>query len=177
MATVMGIVEAHDGRIRVDTEPGQGTTFTIALPAARTGPVEAAAVPSRAAWTATGLALLADDEPAIRAVASQLLNNAGFDVVEAADGKEAVALFEERREQISVVLLDVTMPEMDGREARRRMRALNGSVPIVLMSGYAHGAAADELAADARTWFLHKPFHTTDLLDQLREAMADAAAS
>ena len=171
LATVAGIVRAHDGRIRVDTEPGRGTRFTIELPASTAPcPEGKRADAVSAPWEGSGVVLLADDEPAVRSVTHEMLVGAGFEVIEACDGSEAVDLFHERHDEITIVLLDITMPELDGKEAFVEIRACSPDVPIVLMSGYADDVLADP-ASGYRSSFLKKPFRSAGLIEKLGEAM------
>ena len=169
LATVLGIVRAHSGLTRVTSAPGQGTTFTIALPAASN--TRAALTPAPTAdspWRGKGVALLADDEPEVRHVIRSMLAEAGFSVIEASDGREAVAAFQARSAEIDVVVMDRTMPGLDGREAFDRIRAASDRVPVIFISGYTD-ALADGL--DAHTRVLHKPFRTAAFTTAVREVM------
>jgi signal transduction histidine kinase/CheY-like chemotaxis protein len=168
LATVLGIVRAHSGMTRVTSAPGQGTTFTIALPAAaRTGAAVTAAPLAQSPWQGTGVALLADDEPEVRNVIRSMLAEAGFSVIEASDGREAVAVFQARSAEIDLVVMDRTMPGLDGREAFHRIREASDRVPVIFVSGYTD-ALSERL--DPHTWVLHKPFRTATLTTAVREA-------
>ena len=169
LATVMGIVRSHHGLTRVTTAPGRGTSFCVALPIA----AEPQALPTnppgrRDGWLGKGLALLADDESEVRTVVRSMLAGAGFEVIEAVDGREAVSRFRERSEQIDVIVLDQTMPALGGQEAYAEIRAVSPQVPVVFMSGYTDG---DRGPLGPRTAFLRKPFRASMLADKLREAM------
>ena len=173
LATVVGIVRSHEGFTRVRSAPGKGTTFTIALPiAAERAPEDdiRGIAPSPFVRSAgrTGLALLADDEPAVRQVVHAMLTDDGFDVVEAVDGREAVAAFADRPGDFSLVVLDHAMPGLDGGEAFTRIRADAPDVPVVFMSGHTDSVLPP---LDARTAFLHKPFHAGSLSAKVREVM------
>lgn len=109
-----------------------------------------------------GLALVADDEPTVRQVGELMLAQAGFEVLTAADGAEAVAAFEAHADRIRVVLLDLMMPVMDGTEALAAIRA-RSAVPVILCSGYTSEAVPEDLAADGTTAFLQKPFARAEL--------------
>jgi CheY-like chemotaxis protein len=167
LATVLGIVRAHSGLTRVVTTPGGGTTFTIALPAS---PQRRASVVQRrsteGAWHGQGLALLADDEPEVREVVGSMLADAGFSVIEASDGQEAVVAFQARSSEIDVVVMDLTMPGLDGREAVERIRAVSPRVPVIFISGYTEGPP-ETIGSRAR--FLHKPFRAGAFTTAVRE--------
>jgi len=171
LATVMGIVKGHDGAIQVESSVGHGTRITIALPATPGALVSAGrgADPSTA-WRATGRALVADDEEAVRRVAVAFLERAGFTVVEASDGAEAVELFKQHAQDVDVVLLDLTMPRMGGREAYAAIREMAPMVPVVFMSGYSepmNGQRTDDPAAT----FLAKPFTFAAMAAKVGAAM------
>ena len=123
----------------------------------------------------SGVALVADDEPAVRKIVSFVLERSGFEVVEAENGREAVDIYQARQAEISVVVLDMTMPEMGGREALERIRALSLDVPVVLMSGYTE-TSPEDLAPGRSPAFLTKPFRTDGLTQKVQEAMAEAGS-
>jgi len=183
LATVFGIVVAHDGSIRVASELGLGSRFTVALPTAvgtpsheqrfDSEPQDSVQLLTEQLPGGSGLALLVDDEAEVRAVLHHMLVKAGFEVLEATNGKQAVEVFRARRDEISIVVLDVTMPEMDGGEALSVMRAHSASVPIILMSGNP-GAKSIDISADPHSWFLKKPFRSADLAARLHEAVGSS---
>ncbi len=169
LATVLGIVRAHSGLTRVTSSPGQGTTFTIALPAAsRTGVPLTLPSLAETPWRGKGVALLADDEPEVRRVVSSMLAEAGFSVIEAFDGREAVAAFQARSADIDIVVMDRTMPGLDGKEAFDRIRAASDRVPVIFISGYTDALPE---GLDAHTRVLHKPFRTATFTTAVKEVM------
>jgi CheY-like chemotaxis protein len=117
-----------------------------------------------------------DDETDARAVARAMGTHLGFHVVEASDGEEAVKLFEQRRGEISLVLMDLTMPRMDGREAFLRMHELDPRVPVVLTSGFSEGDAVVDFAGRGLAGFLPKPYPRAQFEAVLRKAMKEEPA-
>jgi CheY-like chemotaxis protein len=141
LAAVLGILKSHGGALTIDTAPGQGTTFSVYLPQSlapakpRPPPQDRPAAESDGS---PGLeVLVVDDEVLLRRAASRLLTSMGCTVTEASTGAEAVARVMERPSRFGLVLMDYTMPEMNGAEASRRLAAIAPDVPVVLSSGYA----------------------------------------
>jgi len=177
LASVQGIVRRHSGVIQVDTEVGRGTTFRVALPA-RSGPVAPGddTRVSSAAPAGAGLALIVDDEECIRTVASVMLRHAGFDVVTACNGEEGVACLRQHGTAVGLVLLDLTMPVMDGATALVKMRELRKDVPVLLMSGYSDSPLATNYCSYPQVAFLSKPFGADQFYARLTELMEVVSA-
>ncbi|HVI04333.1 MAG TPA: MASE1 domain-containing protein [Enhygromyxa sp.] len=172
MAVVLGIVAAHEGAIKVCSQPGAGTTFEILLPLARERELPVEREPCLAPCCEpmrepSGTVLLAEDEDRVRRTTRLLLENAGFTVVEACDGSEAVERYEASPDDFDVVLLDVTMPGLNGTDALARMRTLDPELPAVLMSGYDEG----RVDPASGTAFVQKPFKIDHLITCMTEAM------
>ncbi len=170
MPATLGIVRGHNGAIQLDTKPGVGTTVTAFFPV-----VEAveAAQPGKAdspvgEWRGSGTVLVVDDEEPVRAVAQAVLEKWGFDVVQAADGQEALAVFQQQADAICAVLLDFTMPQMNGDEAFLEMHRNRPSIPVILMSGYAEEDTVSEFTEQGLAGFIHKPFQPSMLMEKLR---------
>ncbi len=171
LATAFGIVQAHGGSIRVESEAGKGTLFTVALPRSLDQTISVPdPSPLPSPWHATGVALVVDDEDEVRRVAREMVAATGFDVIEAVNGERAIEHFIDRQSEISFVLLDVTMPGVDGVAVLRSIRARSTSVPVILMSGYAEINQIG-IEDDPWTWFLKKPFRSVDMTAVIREAM------
>ena len=134
LSAMLGILRSHHGSLKVYSEPSRGTVFKLFLPALLLGVEDRPPRLAAREWQSHGILLLVDDEPSARAVARELAESMGFQVLEAADGLEAVALFELRHAEITVVLMDLTMPHMDGRQAFLRMH----------QSGSANSGGADQ---------------------------------
>ena len=163
MAVVFGIVRRHDGVLMVRTSPGVGTKVTLLFPV-----LEQRTVVGRgedADWTApsTGKVLLVDDDLAVRDIAHRMLVRRGCDIVAAADGFDAMSLCREIGHDLSFVLLDLSMPGLDGDLVYRGLREKWPRLPVVLMSGYASERVGDLLRGDERAHFLQKPFTMAEL--------------
>ncbi|HEX6643935.1 MAG TPA: ATP-binding protein, partial [Gemmatimonadales bacterium] len=172
LSVVYGIVTQSRGFLWVDSEPGQGTTFTICLPRASGRLLPSAAMPQAAAPGGTETILVVEDEETVRTLASRVLSDAGYGVIRAADGAEAFNVVNDG-ERVDLVLTDVVMPRMSGVELADRLAKIRPDLPVVFMSGY----TGTELVpgVQAATHFLQKPFAAESLLGRIR-AVLDAAA-
>jgi CheY-like chemotaxis protein len=119
-----------------------------------------------------GTILLVDDEEAIRTMGALALSRLGFAVLTAADGREALSLYAQHRDEIALVLLDLTMPHMDGEETFRELRLLDPQVPVVLSSGYSEQEVTSRLAGQNVAGFVQKPYTLELLRERLREALS-----
>lgn len=170
LASTLGIVRSHKGAVFVQSQPGKGTTFRILFPAVGGGRPEALSpeeegtrvMPGESARRA-GAVLVVDDEEAVRRFAVKAVERGGFETIAARDGEEGLSLFRERGEEIGIVLLDLTMPGMDGREVLEEIRAMDSDVPVVLSSGFSADQALMGLEADPGVRFLRKPYSPATL--------------
>ena len=171
LAATLGIVRTHHGALVVRSSPGRGSTFQlflgacVAMPAAQ--PAPAAPPPPNAG----GRVLLVDDEPAVLRSADVLLRSRGYDTVLATDGVEALEKFRATPTGFTAVLLDLTMPRLDGAEVLREIRALNPSARVLIMSGFSEQDVRDRLRGLGPIEFLHKPFALQTLLTRLGEVI------
>jgi len=168
LAAVLGIVRGHRGTIRVHSQPGVGTCFQVYFPPSRKSP-EPAIPPLADDIQGAGTVLVVDDEDIVRVAARTVLENFGYTVVEAANGKEALRVFERHANEITVVLLDMTMPVMSGVETLRRLRHLDPDVAAVASSGY-NESEAMQLFGGSITGFIQKPYTATDLGRKIKAA-------
>jgi PAS domain S-box-containing protein len=173
LATVYGIVQQAGGHIRCYSEPGLGTTFRIYLPRSASAPASPAELPVRAAGSpGTETILLVEDEDHVRAVASRILRRNGYTVLEARTGPEALQLWRERSPTVDLVVTDMVMPEMGGRELARHVRRERPDVPLLFMSGYTEDGAFQRGVLQPGESYLEKPFGEEGLTRMVRRALA-----
>jgi PAS domain S-box-containing protein len=176
LSAMLGILRGHHGSLKVYSEPGRGSAFKLFLPAIPYRSEDHPPRHSGAPWQGRGTLLVVDDEPSARAVARALAEGVGFQVVEAVDGREGVALFELHHREITAVLMDLTMPHLDGRQAFLRMHAVNPDVPVVLTSGYSEQDAIGDFVGRGLAGFLAKPYQSSQFHAVLRQAVEGGLA-
>ncbi len=173
MAAVQGIVRGHRGALEIDSRPERGTRIVVWLPAS----AEPAAAPTElsfsapAPWQGQGTALVIDDDENVREFARRILARLGFEVRIAEDGARGLEIFREHAADIAFVLLDLTMPGMDGEQTFRELRLLQPHVPVVLASGYNEQDATSRFAGAGLAGFIKKPYRIEDLTEVIRTAL------
>jgi len=172
LASVYGIVRNHDGVINVHSEKGHGCTFNIYLPAVESvlsdaSPVVGEELSKGGAETI----LMVDDEEVVLDVGKEMLRQLGYTVLEARGGREAVEIYEEDKGKIDLVLLDMVMPGMGGKEAYDKMKEINPDVKVLLSSGYTKNGQAAEILEQGCNGFIQKPFDIQELSGKMREIL------
>ena len=169
LAAVLGIVRAHKGAIKVYSEFGKGTTFKVLFPALdmEEKRVQPHAPSLSDNWRGKGVILLADDEESLRALGAMMLERLGFTVLTAVDGRDALELYRKRQNEISLVVLDLTMPHMDGAQAFGELRRINPDIRVILASGYSEEDVAARFAGKRLSGVLQKPYSLVKLRELL----------
>ncbi|MBW2645757.1 MAG: response regulator, partial [Deltaproteobacteria bacterium] len=175
LSMVYGIIKQHNGYINVDSESGKGATFNIYLPAVKAAFEETERTPIASPRGGTETVLLAEDDKGVRELMSVVLNGAGYKVIKAVDGDDAVIKFKENRDSIELVILDVVMPKKDGTVAYEEIRAIRSGVKTIFTSGYLGDVISKKRVLEKGTHFIPKPVSPKDLLRKTREALDDGA--
>jgi PAS domain S-box-containing protein len=171
LSMVFGIVKQHDGLIEVYSEIGRGTTFKIYLPAEGKEVAEEAREALPAVRGGTETILVAEDEEALRELARSILEELGYTVMLARDGQEALEIYAGNGERVSLMILDLVMPRMGGREAFEAIRASGGEVPALFMTGYSAELVGGQYAREAGTPLLQKPYTVEAFGRKVREIL------
>jgi CheY-like chemotaxis protein len=171
LAMVYGIVKQAGGSVSVRSAPGEGTIFRVALPATEESLPEQPGSRRLAAAGGTETILLAEDEPAVRAAARRILGHAGYTVIEARGGDDALRLADAHAGKIDVLVTDLVMPGMSGKQLAERICQRRPGIEVVYMSGYVEEGIARHGVLDKDVRFLPKPFTRADLLARVTEAL------
>jgi len=170
LASTYGIINNHDGIINVCSEKGKGTTFDIYLPASKKH-VSGGKKPTGEIMQGSEMILLVDDEEMIVNVGEQMLDRLGYTVIIAKGGKEAIELYKENQEKIDMVILDMIMPDVDGKMAYEKLKEINPGIKVLLSSGYSVTGQAQEILDKGCNGFIQKPFNLKDLSLKLRSIL------
>ncbi|TLS78433.1 PAS domain S-box protein [Mariprofundus erugo] len=171
MSAMLGIVRGHHGIIRVYSEPGRGTTFKILIPATTKKALPSAGTVNHH-WHAHGTVLVVDDEESIRDVASIMLQDMGFDTITANNGEEAVEIYRTQQHAIVAVLLDMTMPKMDGKACLAELLCINPDIRVILSSGYTREDTDDQFPSGLLASFIQKPYTPESLQQTMRQSLS-----
>jgi len=176
LPSVYGIVKNHHGGIHVKSTPGEGSVFRIYLPGAARKEIPSGPLPEETCPKGTETILIVDDDPEIREMGRELLSALGYRTITAEDGEDACRIFQEHRGGIGLVLLDIIMPKMGGREAFRALRKLSPGLPVLLSSGYSVEGLAREILEEGANGFIQKPYGLPELARTIRRIL-DAGRS
>jgi len=175
MSAMLGIVRGHSGALTLESQPGKGSSFTVMLPCMRddTQPAKESAISviDTGAWCTSGSVLVIDDDVAIRETASMMLSAKGFSVLTAEDGQHGLEIFRQHKDQIVAVLLDMTMPNMNGEECFRELQRIRPDVKVLLSSGYTEDDATNRFTGMGLAGFVQKPYAAKHLHHSLRQAL------
>jgi CheY-like chemotaxis protein/two-component sensor histidine kinase len=168
LAAVLGIVRGHQGGIRVYSEAGQGTTFKLLFPVAQSEQLPKEDKPEIQPIPKKGVVLVIDDEAAVREAVNDILSDLGLEVIAAPNGESGLSLFQERSEEIELVLLDLSMPGLSGEDTFRALREIAPNVRVILSSGYNEAEATRRFVGKGLAGFLQKPYDINALISKVQ---------
>jgi PAS domain S-box-containing protein len=171
LATVYGIVHQHKGMITVDSKPDNGTTFKVYLPVCPEDVIDASEKDETDSIGGEETILFAEDEQVVRELGKEILQEAGYTVIVAKNGREAITAYEQNAGKIDVAILDVVMPEMGGKEVFEYIRHRAPDLPTLFASGYSDAAINKEFLEQHKLTLLRKPFGMNELLSALRKVL------
>lgn len=169
LAACYGIIQQHKGAIYVESEVGKGTAVHIMLPLVPKD--EAAPQSSREIKEGEGTILLVDDEPVIRFTGKAILERYGYKVLLAENGEEAVSKYTEHGDSIDVVVCDMIMPKMNGRDCFHAIKTINPRIKFIIVSGFTQNNNTDEMEKQGLAAFIKKPFHAADFIHIVQEVL------
>jgi two-component system, cell cycle sensor histidine kinase and response regulator CckA len=171
LSTVHGIIVQAGGRVEVDSVMGRGTTFTVYLPRAEETASPSDLAISTVSPRGTETILLAEDEPAVRSFARSVLEASGYQVLEAGNGEEGLKLARSHSGPLHLLVTDVVMPKIGGRELAEKMNVLRPNLKVVFISGYADDEAFRRTLQQAGIAYLQKPFTPSALANKIRQVL------
>ncbi len=173
LSMAYGIVRQHNGYINVESEPGKGAVFTIYIPAVESKTAEAQTKPKEAVKCGTETILVAEDDASVLQFLTFLLEDKGYKVIPAKDGRSAVEKFKEHGKKISLAILDVVMPDMNGKKVMDEIQQLPSSsaMKFLFSSGYTHNVVHKDFVLDNKIQLVSKPYDMVELLSKVREIL------
>ncbi|MBF0543573.1 MAG: PAS domain S-box protein [Candidatus Riflebacteria bacterium] len=172
LPAVLGIVHGHKGAIKIESKLGKGTTFQVYFPPSTEIPQPSErSIPNHSNWQGQGTILFVDDEAVLRELGEKLLRRAGFKVITAADGKEAIFKFSESMGEIVCVILDLIMPNVDGEEAFKKLRNLKPDIRVLISTGFCEQEVIKRFEGEGLVDFLQKPYQYSNIVEKLEEIL------
>ncbi|MFC1489692.1 PAS domain S-box protein [Candidatus Latescibacterota bacterium] len=172
LATVYGIVKNHEGYIELFSEVNEGSRFTVYLPSVENEQTSSPNIDERPFARSNGeLIMIVDDEEEVRSITRLQLEHIGYKVILVPGGKKAVSIYEKRRDEIDLVLLDVIMPEMDGLETFKKLKIMNPDIKTIVMSGFSKKGKASDLLNLGAQGFVQKPFRLAELSETISNVL------
>ncbi len=171
LAAVLGIVRGHNGHIKINSRPGHGTTFHVLFPASAKPLATSTAISDPDPWTGHGTILVVDDEANVRIALERMLHRLGFSVCTAGDGLEAIRVFSKNTHAFVALVLDLTMPQMDGEETYRELLKIRPDIPVLIASGYDADEISMRFPTHCSIGFIQKPFTSESLKQALRRLL------
>jgi len=180
LSAVQGIVRGHRGMLKVSSKPGQGTIFRVLFPISQHLPQVQPAQPinnSSLSKTMSGTIMLVDDEETVLSVGRKMLEKAGFDVLTAMNGHEAIKIYKIMHSELLCVLLDLTMPHMDGKETYKELRKIHKMVPVIICSGYNEHDVVSQFSNNGFAGFIQKPYRYNKLITTIDRVIKNQTIS
>jgi len=173
LSAVSGIIRSHNAGLLVESEPGKGTCFKLYFPvSSEASDQEKQMKKNRPEFRNRDLTILiADDEKYIRDLTTKMLNISGYKVILARNGREAIDVFTKQQKVVSCIILDLTMPELDGREALTGIRKIDANIPIIISSGYCEYDIVSKFSNEKISGFLQKPYNLEDIISAIEDAI------
>ena len=180
LAALLGIVNGHKGTLSLQSAPGEGSCVTVYLPLLQTLKSKYIALDSQDSEqlspVVSATVLVVDDEEAVRKVACGFLKHAGMNVLTANDGEECVERFRNHADEIDLVVLDLTMPKMDGEQAFHAIQSIRPNIPILLSSSFSETEAVNRLSSHGLAGFIRKPYSRVAFIGEIRRHLSSPAA-
>ncbi len=173
LSMVYGIIQNHSGYIKLKSELGQGTSFELLLPAAAESIVEEISPlsPGRIIPKGSETILIVDDEEIIRQLGGDILEDDGYHVLFAANGEEAIQIYRKHRKNIALVILDMVMPGIGGKETFLKLKKINPRIKVLLSSGYSANEGVGDILKERLGGFIQKPYKDDELIGKVREIL------
>jgi PAS domain S-box-containing protein len=173
LSMVYGIIQNHGGYIEVKSEPGHGTSFELLLPAAVELILEEISPfpPGRIIPKGSETILIVDDEELIRQLGADILEDVGYKILLAAGGEEAIQIYQENRKEIALVILDMVMPGLGGKETILKLKEIDSKIKVLLSSGYSTNEGVGEILKEGVGGFIQKPYRDEELIGKVREIL------